>query len=52
MTPATSPERPSDLDVQRVAMMLLTAHRERRLIGPISATEALTLDTAYRVQQS
>ena len=51
MTPSTSPERPSDLDVQRVAMMLLTAHRERRLIEPISATEELTLDTAYRVQR-
>jgi 2-keto-4-pentenoate hydratase len=51
VTPATSPERPSDLDVQRVAMMLLTAHRERRLIEPISATEELTLDTAYRVQR-
>ena len=51
MTPATSPERPSDVDVQRVAMMLLTAHRERRLIEPISATEELTLDTAYRVQR-
>jgi hypothetical protein len=32
-------------------MMLLTAHRERRLIEPISATEELTLDTAYRVQR-
>ncbi len=37
--------------MQRVAMMLLTAHRERRLIEPISATEELTLDTAYRVQR-
>ena len=51
MSPPASPERPSDLDVQRVAKVLLTAHRERRLIEPISATEELTLDTAYRVQR-
>ncbi len=51
MTPSTSPDGPSDLDVQRLATRLLTAHRERRLIEPISATEELTLDTAYRVQR-
>jgi hypothetical protein len=45
VTPSTSPERASDLDVQRIAMTLLTAHRERRWIEPISATEELTLDT-------
>ena len=37
--------------MQRLATMLLTAHRERRLIEPISATEELTLATAYRVQR-
>ena len=51
VTPSTWPERPSDLDVQRVATRLLTAHHERRLIEPISATAELTLDAAYRVQR-
>lgn len=37
--------------MQRMAMTLLTAHRERRLIEPISAAEDLTLATAYRVQR-
>ena len=51
MTSSTSPAPPSDQDVQRLATILLAAHRERRLIEPISGAEELTLDTAYRVQR-